>query len=58
MGTVKQPTERDVEDLNQARNALDRALSMFEANSKSLTLVDVELALKLLENLRKRLSFK
>lgn len=56
MGAVKSPTERDIEDLNQARNAMDRALSMFEANSRSLTLNDVELALKLLTNLKKRMT--
>lgn len=55
MGAVKAPSDRDVEDLNQARNALDRALIMF-SNSRSLTLDDVELALKLLTGIRKRLA--
>lgn len=58
MGAVIHASDRDVEDLNQARNALDRALSMLDANSRSLTLDDVELALKLLTKVKKRLFVK
>lgn len=58
MGAVIEASDRDVEDLNQARNALDRALSMLDANSRSLTLDDVELALKLLTKVKKRLFTK
>lgn len=57
MGALKrEPSERDVEDLNQARNALDRALILWTANSASLTLDEIELALKLLSTLKKRLT--